>query len=71
MKDEKKNAVPLSDADLEGVTGGTGNTYQYWFSSASTNAEKCTDPNGHHWELSPTGSYEYCTKCNAERYKQG
>ncbi len=69
MNEEKRNAAALSDADLEGVTGGTGAAYQYWFSDENSNAERCSDGKEHTWIKSSTGSFEYCSKCYAERYK--
>lgn len=54
----------LRDDELDSVTGGL----FYWSSVSEGDAFNCPKGGAHNWVLSPTGSFEYCTKCNSERY---
>ncbi len=70
MTDKKQAPVALSDEELEHVTGGTNTGYEYWFAGTQTDPEKCTDGGPHKWLTSPGGNFDYCCKCNSERYKR-
>lgn len=54
----------LKDEELECVTGGL------WYWSPSDEGDEVHCPRGgeHNWVGSPTGSFKYCTKCQAEIY---
>jgi len=62
-----KDESVLSDEQLEIVTGGT--KYTYW--SISGSGQFCTDGGEHQWIASANGNFDYCAKCNAERFKSG
>ena len=71
MKNEKdvisKENI-LTDEQLEQVTGGLSTSYRYWFAGDGSDPNHCPDGSPHQWVLSPNGNFEYCKKCDAERY---
>ena len=63
-----KDESILSDEQLENVTGGVSTSYQYWLAGNGSDKDHCPDGSTHNWITSANGNFEYCSKCNAERF---